>query len=113
STHNINRCAFLRAGFRQGQRSRWKDKAGKRQFVWFDASVLPVKTTRDHQMNDYVKVILEAEDNSFSQPAEISHLFSRSLGERRIDGTEHKGANDTNLLNRFMQDSGLERFDVG
>ena len=63
-------------------------------------------------MDDEEEVGLEREHDPLAQPAHAGDAAPFRVRDRRIDGTEHEGADEAHPLERLARRSALERLDV-
>jgi hypothetical protein len=63
-------------------------------------------------MDNDEELFFKFKGNSFSKPSQSNDSLSDCLLWRRANGTEEEGTEQSNLLNRLIQDSWLECFDV-
>src|SRR5919108_2849663 len=73
----------------------------------------PAQPAGDHQMNDEVEIVVERERDAFADTVDRADTSTLDLRKRRIHRAQYEGADDLCLLDRLIDESRPERFEVG
>ena len=63
-------------------------------------------------MNNEKKIVFQLEDNALPHTTKTEHLFSCDFLDRGIESSHDKRAADANSLDRLIEHSLAERFDI-
>ena len=115
---DVQRCAFLRAGFGPEKGTIGKVEgsktAGRGNFdaagLW--AQWMPVKAAGDHEMEDQPEVVFETDADAFAEAAELEDFFAGGVSERRVCCAQEEGTDDADRFESLAQNARFEGFDV-
>ena len=115
---DVQRCAFLRAGFGPEKGTIGKVEgsktAGRGNFdaagLW--AQWMPVKAAGDHEMEDQPEVVFETDADAFAEAAELEDFFAGGVRYWRARCAQEEGTDDADRFESLAEDAGFEGFDV-
>ena len=89
SANDMERRLTLTAGFGEQQRPVVEVEGEQSDLPRDPGSLrLPAETTRNHQVEDEVQLMVEREDHPFAKPMEVLYRVAFDRGDRRVDGSE-------------------------
>src|SRR5512145_1551818 len=113
AANQINRCALLGSGLGQKQSTIGKVEGGLPVLARdLRAFRLPVKPAGNHQMNNEKESIFQIEDDAFTDPAQGQDCFPFRRADARVERANDKRAADADSLNRLIEDTLAQCFDV-
>ena len=111
---DVKRGALLRTGLGEQQAAvleiKRREAALPRKRL---ARSAPVEAAGDHEMQDDPKIVVEAEDDPLTEPAERPNPLAVERVQWRRDGTQQKRALEPHVVEPLSAHMTLQRFDVG
>src|SRR5713101_5980223 len=109
----MKRGALLRACFCQHERSVGKIKCRKTEFaIHFCVDIFPVESSGNHQMEDEKQFAFEVPYDLFPDASQTDHPLMFRLSYRRVEAAHAEGNDDSDFLEGFTNNSGVEAFDI-
>ncbi len=73
----------------------------------------PVQPAGDHQMEHDEQLVVEADDDALAEARQPAHGPATKGGDRRVDGAQHEGVSEPDILQRPTRQAALQRLDIG
>src|SRR3989338_3002777 len=109
----MDRSPFLCRCFREEQRSVVEIECGKPDLAGhLCAGLLPMKTTRDHQMDDEEDGPVEFPHDLLSDSSQSPHNLAFDSRGRGVDGPQDKRAEEADPVQSAFDDTRAERFEI-
>src|SRR4030081_2210992 len=109
----MQRCAFTRSRFGEGERSGIEIKGGEGAAAIGSFLLLaPVKASGNHQVKDQPEIVVEAEGDALAHAAQRSHFVALNRIDRRIGGAEKRWTANLKIFQNMADHALLQRFHV-
>ena len=115
AAHQLDRCALLRARFREEQRAVRKYERREdhlRSHPRLLARLAPAQPAGDHQMDYEKHIVSELENDAFADAAHAADDLTVKRVDGRIDGPKNERAEEVNPLEALADDVARQRFEV-
>src|SRR5215469_4145554 len=114
SANHMERGATLGAGFGEDEGAVGKIEGGEVAAAGeFGMGWFPVQAAGDHEVKNQPEIVVETNGDALADPAERADGVAFGGREGLVGGAEEKGAVEADVLERLIEDAGLERGEVG
>jgi len=114
SANHVERGATLGAGFGEDEGAVGKIEGGEIAAGGeFGMRRFPVQATGDHEVQDKPEIVVETDGDALGDAAERADGVAFGGREGLVGGAEEKGAVETDVFERLIEDAGLKGSEVG